>query len=309
MVGKILAGTASWTDPSFVADWYPPDVRAADRLRWYAEHFSLVEVNSTFYRIPEARTCQAWCDQTPQGFIFDVKLHRLLSRHSTKADLLPPDLRSKAILNQRRVELSPQLEREVAKRFLRGIAPLQDAGKLGALLLQLSPAFRPRTNSLTELDFLLELLEKHTLAIELRNRDWVAGEHFSETKKFFARRRLVFVMVDAPEDSHFTVMPSHDVVTNPRLAYLRAHGRNASAYVRGRTVAERFNYDYPPAELKQIARRAVAAATKARQVQVIYNNNASDYAPKAATGFQKILHQQYPQTLPAEVDKKEMAYA
>ena len=74
-------------------------------------------------------------------------------------------------------------------------------------------------------------------------------------------------------------------------------------------MAERFNYDYPEAGLKQIAGRAVAAASKAKQVHVIYNNNASDYAPKAATGFQKILHEHYPQTLPAGVDKKELAYA
>jgi len=214
MAGKILAGTASWTDPSFVADWYPPDVRATDRLRWYAEHFSLVEVNSTFYRIPGARTNQAWCDQTPQGFILDVKLHRLLSRHSTKAELLPPDLRSKAILNKRRVELSPQLEREVAKRFLRSIAPLQVAGKLGALMLQLSPAFRPKTNQLTELDFVLELLEKHTLAIELRNRD---GSRAGISTMCWPERNLSARISLSPTWSSAVPLP----IARPRLRRLK----------------------------------------------------------------------------------------
>src|SRR2546421_3805540 len=82
MEGKILTGTASWTDPGFIAEWYPPKLPASQRLRWYAEHFNLVEVNSTFYRIPDARIVQNWCDQTPQGFVFDIKLYRLLSRHS-----------------------------------------------------------------------------------------------------------------------------------------------------------------------------------------------------------------------------------
>src|SRR3954453_5456766 len=105
----ILTGTASWTDPGFVADWYPKDLPASQRLRWYAEHFNLVEVNSTFYRIPEPPVVQRWCDQTPEDFVFDVKVHRLLSRHSTKPEMLPPDLRSKATARKNRVELRPAL--------------------------------------------------------------------------------------------------------------------------------------------------------------------------------------------------------
>src|SRR5688572_7647407 len=73
--GRIRLGTASWTDPGFVADWYPKGLPAAGRLPWYAKHFDLVEVNSTFYAVPSAATTAKWCDQTPDGFVFDVKLH------------------------------------------------------------------------------------------------------------------------------------------------------------------------------------------------------------------------------------------
>ena len=85
MPGKILTGTASWTDPGFVAHWYPPDLAAKDRLRWYADHFNLVEVNSTFFRVPDPTAVRSWCEQTPPGFIFDVKLHRFLSRHKYRS--------------------------------------------------------------------------------------------------------------------------------------------------------------------------------------------------------------------------------
>src|SRR5437879_3627228 len=97
--------------------------------------------------------------------------------------------------------------------------------------------------------------------------------------------------------------------TTPELAYLRAHGRNASGYIRGRTVAERFDYDYPKKELEEIAGRAIKAAAKAREVHVIYNNNKSDFAPRAAAGFQKILHEQHPEALPPEIEHKELAHA
>src|SRR5688500_1144693 len=75
--GRIRIGTASWTDPGFVADWYPKKLPAAERLAWYAQHFQLVEVNSTFYAVPPADRVADWCDRTPDDFVFDVKLHKL----------------------------------------------------------------------------------------------------------------------------------------------------------------------------------------------------------------------------------------
>ena len=85
---KILVGTASWSDPGFVEHWYPKKMPAGDRLAWYAQHFEMVEVNSTFYAAPDARMVERWCRSTPDGFIFDVKLHQLLSRHSTNCEIV-----------------------------------------------------------------------------------------------------------------------------------------------------------------------------------------------------------------------------
>ena len=130
MKGKILVGTASWTDPGFIADWYPKKLRPADRLRWYAEHFNLVEVNSSFYRIPDPHLVKRWCEQTPEDFTFDVKLHRLLSRHSTPVELLPKDLRSQASVIGKKVELTPTLEEQVAERFLRSLEPFADGRQI-----------------------------------------------------------------------------------------------------------------------------------------------------------------------------------
>src|SRR5437868_4753023 len=98
LMRKIRVGTASWSDPGYVADWYPSGLPASVRLSWYAERFDLVEVNSSFYAIPAKKSVQRWCEETPAGFTFDLKLPRLLSRHSTKPELLPPDLRTKAEL-------------------------------------------------------------------------------------------------------------------------------------------------------------------------------------------------------------------
>lgn len=285
----VRVGTASWQEPEFIRDWYPAGLPKSRLLPWYAEHFSFVEVNGTFYGIPKDTVVAQWCRQTPNDFVFNVKLHKLLSRHATPANLLPADLRTKAEVARGNVVLTPALERAVAKRFLEGIQPLIDSHKLGALLLQLSPSFRPRTARLSDLENIFELFGGHSLAVELRNRDWMQGVQRDNTLGFFRRNGVTLVTVDAPESEHFTVMPFSDEVTNRRLAYMRLHGRDESAFVRGRTVADRFNYLYSEAELREVADAAVRLGLQADEVHVVFNNNHSNYAPKSAEELQRIL--------------------
>src|SRR5437763_10407905 len=101
MSGTILIGTSSWSDPGFVKAWYPTGMRARDRLAWYAERFDAVEVNSSFYAVPDRSSVRRWVEVTPDAFAFDVKLHRLLSRHAAPLDSLPPELRDQARTNER----------------------------------------------------------------------------------------------------------------------------------------------------------------------------------------------------------------
>src|SRR5207253_2244024 len=266
---------------------------AGERLGWYAQHFELVEVNSTFYSVPEPRMVERWCAATPNEFTFDVKLHQLFSFHSTPAKLLPPDLQRRAATDERgNVERTPDLVEAVLNLFLRSMSILRSAKKLGALLLQLSPAFSPRMHNLDELGKLIESLRDYRLAIEFRNRNWAIGDQLRSTTDFLRQRKAAFVNVDAPAGEHFTIMPSNlNEITNPTLAYLRLHGRNARAYLTGKTVAARFNYDYSDGEISDVADRGKRLAVKAREVHVVFNNNALDYAPRAAARLRKALDQ------------------
>jgi uncharacterized protein YecE (DUF72 family) len=293
MSGKILVGTASWSDPGFVKRWYPEKLPAGDRLPWYAQHFELVEVNSTFYSVPEPRMVERWCAATPDNFTFDVKLHQLFSFHSTPAKLLPPDLQSRAETDAKgNVKATSRMREALLKSFLRGMATLRGAGKLGPLLLQLSPAFSPRKHELSELDPLIQMLSDYKVAIEFRNRNWVLGDQLQSTMDFVRAHRTIFVNVDTPASDHFTVMPSDmDEVTVEDVAYLRLHGRNAKAYVSGKTVAARFDYDYSDKEIAEVRKRSARLAREAGELHVIFNNNNLDYAPRAALRLRKALGQ------------------
>jgi uncharacterized protein YecE (DUF72 family) len=287
MSGRILVGTSSWADPGFVKEWYPPKLPAKERLPWYAQHFDLVELNSSFYAIPDRGTVHNWVEVTPQGFTFDVKAHRALSRHSAPPESLPPDLRE--------LHGTPDLERPLAERLVEETAPLRDAGKFGSFLLQLTPAFSPRKHRLEELDTLVDVLGPHSLAVELRNRNWVDGDQREATLDWYADRGVTFVGVDGPPGDNFQIMPPLDAVTNPRLAYLRAHGRNAKGYLSGRSVAERFGWRYTDDELEEIAGRARTLAESAGEVHVAFNNNRDDDAPTAAQRFRALLGQEVPE--------------
>jgi uncharacterized protein YecE (DUF72 family) len=290
---RILVGTASWSDPGFVERWYPKKMPAGERLGWYAQHFKLVEVNSTFYSVPEPRMVERWCAVTPNDFTFDIKLHQLFSFHSTAAKLLPPDLQSRAQTDGKgNVKATPDMQEALLKAFLHAMAICRTAGKMGVLLLQLSPAFSPRKHELSELEPLIQMLSGYELAIEFRNRNWVLGDQLQSTIDFVRAHRAIFVNVDAPASDHFTVMRSDvDEVTNANVAYLRLHGRNAKAYITGKTVAARFDYDYNDKEIAEVAERSKKLAREAREVHAIFNNNNLDYAPRAALRLRKALGQ------------------
>ena len=77
-MGKVLVGTCNWAD---FTEWYPRGVKPTERIRYYAQHFPVVEIDSTFYHLMPRRNFEGWAEKTPEGFVFDVKAYRTLTRH------------------------------------------------------------------------------------------------------------------------------------------------------------------------------------------------------------------------------------
>ena len=99
---SVRVGTCSWADDSLSKLWYPPGVSSAEaRLRFYADHFDTVEVNSSYYALPTPEMATAWAARTPPGFVFHVKAFAMMTRHPVKVEQLPPELRSEAAFDER----------------------------------------------------------------------------------------------------------------------------------------------------------------------------------------------------------------
>ncbi len=262
---SIRVGIGSWADVEYSGVLYPKAVKAVQRLPWYATQFNHVEVNSSYYRTPTRALTASWVKATPPGSTFTVKLHRAFSQSPAKT-----------------------ADGDLPKRLLAGVAPLVRASRLAAFLPVLPPSFEPNRLALTERDGLAERLRPHLLAVELRDRRWVTGRVRVRTFDYFRERGFVFVGVDLPRIEDSTMLPPLDAVTNPRLAYLRLHGRNSS-WLAAKSAAERHDYAYAARELQEIARRVRRLAGKADEVHVIANNHAHDFAPRTALALQRLL--------------------
>jgi uncharacterized protein YecE (DUF72 family) len=187
--------------------------------------------------------------------------------------------------------LTPRIEHGLVDALLEAVEPLEQAGKLGAFLLQLTPAFSPHEHDLDELTGLIERLAPRQLALELRHRGWVKEKRVEQTLGWLEDHGVAWVAVDAPPGDHVPIMPPVDAVTNPKLAYIRMHGRNTEGYLTGKSVAERFAWDYSEAELREIQQRVESMAEQAGEVHAMFNNNRGADAPSAAQRFRDLVGQ------------------
>jgi uncharacterized protein YecE (DUF72 family) len=279
----IRLGTCSFADEALTKVWYPRGVSSGEkRLRYYAERFDTVEIDSTFYRLPDADTIAKWSERTPDDFVFHIKAFAPMTRHAVKLEALPEDLHSHVEANERgRVEyLERDLRGEVFARFREALEPMRAAGKLGGILLQLAPFVVFRPHSFEYLDWAREQLPDDRLLIEFRHRSWLDEENRAETLAFLDERGLTNVIVDAPRSKAKNLIPTVVALTSS-VAYVRLHGRNAKTWnVRGGTAADRFDYLYDEDELREWVEPMRELSAKAKEVYVLANTNARSPNPR-----------------------------
>ncbi len=283
----VRIGTCSWADEALSKYFYPPKLPARERLAWYAEHFDTVEVDSTYYRLPDPSVVEGWAARTPPGFVMHVKAFGLMTRHPVKAEVLPEDLRAEMPIDDRgRVDRPPrELRGEVFRRFLDALAPLRSSGKLGGILFQLPSYVVFKERSLGYLEWAHEQLGDDEMLVEFRHRSWLDEENRAETLTFLERIGASYVTVDAPRsETAKNLVPTIPAVTSP-TAYVRFHGRNLGTWnKRGGSAAERFDYLYSEEELAEWVPTLRELAGHAEQAYALFNNNASSADPENALG-------------------------
>ena len=298
MAAPIRIGTCSFADDALAKYWYPPGTPPKERLAYYAERFSTVEIDSTYYRVPDEGMVRGWAERTPDGFVAHIKAFGLMTRHPVKLEQVPPELREVLPVDDRgRVDRPTREARStVFRAFVDALEPLRSSGKLGGILFQMPPYVVWKTTSLDYLEWAREQVGGDTFLFEPRHRSWYAEDVRAELLRFLEERSMTWVVVDAPRTGGANV-PETLVATTTPIAYVRLHGRNASTWnARGGGASQRFDYLYGEDELREWVPPLRQLSNEAEEAYAFFNNNNQTngvaQAPAGALLLRKLLEEE-----------------
>ena len=290
---NVRIGTSGWSYPSGEGTWkgifYPAARKRPrgsgkfDELRFYAEHFDTVEVNSSFYRIPSVATSRSWAERTPADFEFSLKLFQKFTH---------PEMFHKA------TGADPsELDQKDVDEFRAALDPLANAGKLGALLAQFPASFKNDANSRGYLEWLLERFREYDLAVELRHKTW--SDDPQDTLSLLGEHGAAWAQIDEPK---FRFSIRQNLLPNVRtFYYLRLHGRNAAQWWAHEKSEDRYNYLYSLTELEPIAEAAKEASREVAKAYLYANNHFSAKSVANAAILKHQLGQDIPGEYPEEM--------
>ena len=189
MVARYIAGTSGWHYDDWKGRFYPKGLPKYKWLEFYSQHFTTVELNNTFYRLPTEKAFRNWYDSTPPDFVFAVKISRLITHIKRLKDT-----------------------REALKNFMSRAALLKY--KLGPVLYQLPPSLH-RDDAKLE-GFLSGLPTEIKHVIEFRHESWLTDEVYD-----ILRRYHVGICVFDMPDLSCPLLATVD------FAYIRFHGKDS----------------------------------------------------------------------------------
>jgi uncharacterized protein YecE (DUF72 family) len=288
-MGRILVGTASWTDKSLIkSGWYPDGATSAEeRLKYYASQFPVVEVDSTYYYPPRQQVAQQWAERTPAGFTFNIKAFSILTQHPTRVTSLPEEMRPKGKQRVYPKDLDEDAVEYLWSSFFDALTPLERTRKLGAVLFQFPPWFTIRRSNKDYLIECAERAEPRQICVEFRHKSWLNDDNCDETLEFLESHQLPYVCVDMPQGFKSSVPPVV-AATSPDLAVVRFHGHNDAEWESG-SVQKRFRYLYSRRELDEWVPRVRELAEHTATTHVIMNNCYEDYAQRNGADLARML--------------------
>jgi uncharacterized protein YecE (DUF72 family) len=290
----IRVGICSWAEKTLVAsgDFYPREARTAEaRLRYYATCFDTVEVDSTYYAIPDLKTVWLWESRTPQDFIFHIKVYGALTGHAIDPATLPADIRAAAGGAPGRPVYVKDREvlEMIARRFTDVLSPLIRARKIGLLVYQFPPWF---AYSERNMDYILsckELVAPLPAAVEFRHGSWLSAARTPSVLPFLQEHGLTYVTADEPQYGTNATVPFVPAVTT-ETAYFRFHGRNAENWLKkGIPTTLRYDYLYSDEELEEFLPAIRGADKQAKKTYAMFNNCHKSSAAVNALRLKELL--------------------
>lgn len=257
-MSEILIGTSGFSYNDWKEQFYPPDMAQKDSLEFYAKHFRVLELNFSYYRIPNSHQTRQMITKSGGNLEFVVKAYREMTH-----------------------ELSEKSLTEILPQFMEGISPFIDAGKLGVILLQFPQRFHYVPENRLYLKSLIETLSPAPVSVEFRQREWLKESVYETLRELGAG----FVCVDEP------ALPSlipPVVINTSNSGYIRFHGRNSKKWY-GTDSRTRYDYLYSEDELNEWIPKISELAERTEKLFIFFNNHARGQAITNAKMLIKLL--------------------
>jgi len=247
-----LIGTSGYDYPEWKGILYPNDLKREEFLSFYAEHFNALEINYTYYGMPNEYQMSSMVTRSSGRLRFSVKAHRTLT-HSVNVSTWRDD----------------------AREFRQALYPMVNRSLLTSVLLQFPQSFHYAVDERKYLDSLVSEFAGLPLVAEFRHESWQNERVFEGLRK----RGVIWCVCDLP--SLKNLPNSRNLPSAPPQsgsgAYFRFHGRNAETW-HGTNARDRYDYLYRDDELERFLPVITSLSSQASIVQIYFNNHAKGNA-------------------------------
>jgi len=263
MLKKLFIGTSGWVYGHWDGIFYPEDLPAKDKLKYFSKHFKTAEINYSFYHLPRPSTYQNWYLQTPEDFLFAVKASRFIT-HIKRLNGV----------------------KEAWKQFIENALYLKE--KLGPILFQFPPSFKATAENINRLESFLKLISENQrldqrksakikYAFEFRHKSWFTPLDNKNLMgcdpkiyKLFKKYKVAWVIADSPS------YPKAEEITCD-FVYVRMHGSKVL-----------FASKYTKKELSSLSQKIKKWLKQDLDVYCYFNNDAYGYAIENAKELSKL---------------------
>lgn len=250
MKPKIYVGTSGWHYSDWIGTFYPREVKGYNELKYHSEHFNTVENNSSFYHISKESTYLTWYKTSSDNYTFSIKLNKLIT-------------------HIKRLTLDEEVKEKI-EYILSSSQVLKE--KLGAIVIQLPPSFKPEPEFLEIflLYFTNEVSKKEykfDVAIEFRNKQNFREEIYTVLRKYN-------VALVAGQSSRYPL--AREITAD--FTYIRMHGPT-------KLFASKYSTD----QLLEWANYIKSISKQVKKVYVYFNNDFYGYAIENAKELSSLL--------------------
>ncbi len=265
---NLLLGTSGYDYPEWRGVFYPAHLKRDDFLLYYSTIFNAVELNFSFYGMPNPKQIISFYERSEGRLFFSMKANRLLTHEISSG------------------------WKESANDFKNAVSPLLEKSALCAVLFQFPQSFRYVTENRFYLSALLKEFKEFPCVVEFRHREWIRQSVFEGLNEHGAG----IVFCDMPS---CPALPDGKTLRTPFIgknAYIRMHGRNAKAWYASASEeqktangAARYTYDYSEVELQSFVPVVCQSIKEGRKTQVFFNNHPDGSGAKNARRLGEII--------------------